>query len=509
MPTWGELGVRSGPNAHDFGVRMKRIWLTFLALGPLAAGCASTAPLRHAEVTPPPAYEAVQPDHDSLQAAALDDWWTLYHDAQLEDLVNRALANSPNARTALAVLQQAAAVREQSRAQIFLPTGNPSGTATETHTDIINSAGAVTIPGFNQAGNSNSLSANFDVGWELDLFGRRIVQNRAANADFYSAAFQYEATRTALIANVAQSLFQLRGLSLQLRDARETARIDKQLLDMVSTRVDRGLSAGGDLDQAAANSESANAQAESLQAQLTTAQRTLLVLVGAGFDPVASLAPDTPVGTPPPVPSAAPGDLLRRRPDVKQAELKLRSSVATLKVDQLALLPTIRLQPGVSLSRSSGAFGSTSAAWSIGANLTAPILDRPRLIGAVHAQRAVAEQAIISYESAVQTAYGDAENAFVYLDSDRRRVAFLTDAEAHAEAAYEKSRVGYERGLNDLQTALTAESTWRTTRTQLSAAQATLMQRSVQVFKALGGGWAPDAPAASTPLAAASSRGTK
>ncbi len=108
---------------------------------------------------------------------------------------------------------------------------------------------------------------------------------------------------------------------------------------------------------------------------------------------------------------------------------------------------------------------------------------------------------MIAYEKAVQTAYGDTENAFTFLESDGRRVRLLVDAEARAHSAYDKASVGYARGFNDLTSTLSTEATWRTIKSQLSSAQATLMDRSVQVFKALGGGWTPDQPAAATPYA--------
>jgi outer membrane protein TolC len=94
----------------------------------------------------------------------------------------------------------------------------------------------------------------------------------------------------------------------------------------------------------------------------------------------------------------------------------------------------------------------------------------------------------------VQTAYAEAENALVSLDSDRRRVEHLRAAERNAAAAYEAKRIGYSRGFNDIQAALTAESTWRQGRVALAQAQIAAMQRSVQVFKALGGGWSSAAP---------------
>ena len=130
--------------------------------------------------------------------------------------------------------------------------------------------------------------------------------------------------------------------------------------------------------------------------------------------------------------------------------------------------------------------------WTLAAGLTAPVLDRPRLLALVHQQRAVAEQAVIAYEKSVQTAYGDAEQAFGYYDSDKKRVALLVQAEKNADFAYQAKQTGYSRGLNDLQTALTAEASWRQARLSLAQAQVSVMQRSVQVFKALGGGWTPE-----------------
>ena len=485
---------------------MKRI-LAISATALLAAGCVTPEKVRQAAVTPPPAYQAPPAPADGLVPASLDHWWKLYGDAQLDQLVDQALSTAVDARTAMARLEQAAAVRAGTRDQVLLPSGAINGTATRTSTTILQSNSS--FPLFAQPGATENYSANFNVSWELDLFGRRGHELRAADADFFTAAFTYEATRTALIANVAQSLFQARGLALQLADAQEIARIDRQLADQAKVRLDHGLSPEGDYDQAQATVEAEDAQVESLRAQLVTARRTLLVLVGLGFDPLEKLPADAQVGAPPPVPTTLPGDLLRRRPDVREAEWRIVSATHTLRYDELAVLPTIKLQPGISLTKATGPFGQTSWAWSIAGNLAQPVLDRPRLIAQMHAQRAVAEQDVIAYEGAVQQAYADVENALVYLDSDRRRVDMLRSAEARAEKAYENERTAYGRGLVDLPTALQVESTWRTIRTQRSSAEATLMQRSVQVFKALGGGWTPDAPAVDTPYAALAATGVK
>ncbi len=481
---------------------MKRIFLILAASAPVLVGCVTPSKVGKPDAEPPAAYEAPRPQTGGQNPAALDRWWTLFDDQQLDNLVDEALKNAPDARDALAKLQQAAAIRRETIDQLYIPSGAVQGTATQTHNHLIASSSP-----FGQSGTTENFSANFNVGWELDLFGRRAAGKKSADADFYTAAFTYEATRTALAANVAQSLFQARGLALQLKDARDTARISHELARIAQVKFDHGLAAQADVDQSAASAEAADAQVASLEAQLTTARRTLLVLVGKGFDPLGSLVASPVVGALPPVPSQVPGTLLRRRPDVRAAEWRIVSASGTLKTDELAVLPTIKLNPGASITKATGVFGATTAAWSIGASLAQPVLDRPRLIAQIHAQRAVAEQAVIAYEKAVQTAYSDAENAFVNLEADSRRVGLLTDAEQRAHSAYEKARLGYARGINDLTTALQAESTWRNTQAQLTSAQSTQMQRAVQVFKALGGGWTPAAPADGTPFAARAAKG--
>jgi outer membrane protein TolC len=205
------------------------------------------------------------------------------------------------------------------------------------------------------------------------------------------------------------------------------------------------------------------------------------------------------VGTPPSTPAILPGRLLERRPDVKQAQWALEAQLERHKVAKLDLFPRLSLQPGATITQTVGDFDATSLFWNLGLGLTVPILDRPRLLAQVGVQRAFGDELVINYERAVQTAYVETENALVLLDSDRRRVEILRAAEARAESGYRKKRQGYLLGVDDLTTALVAETTWRQLRIQRTAAEVNLMQRSVQLFRALGGGWSPEAPAASAP----------
>ncbi|RYG00142.1 MAG: TolC family protein, partial [Caulobacteraceae bacterium] len=195
-----------------------------VALACLAlSACAST---RSVDTRLPAAFEAPSPP--PAGAVALDTWWIAFNDPQLTGLIEQALAASPDARTAAARLQEARATRQGALTN-FLPQGNIRGSASKTDSRVIDGT-RVSIPDFSTVGESESYGVNFDVTWEIDLFGRVFAARRAANAEMAAARLDYEATRASLAANVADSYFQARGLAIQLEDAKATARIQSELL---------------------------------------------------------------------------------------------------------------------------------------------------------------------------------------------------------------------------------------------------------------------------------------
>lgn len=486
---------RPGPRLPRFGAVLAALGLSGLAL----AGCVST-PRPTPDTRLPAAYEAPA----GTAQANLDRWWTSFDDPQLTSLIETALEKAPDARTAAAVLDEARAVRKGQVRQIYIPGTPLTGSASKTHTDILDSSGAA---GFTQGGASENYAANFDVSWELDLFGRRRAGLGVVNNDFAAARFAYEGARASLAANVAQSYFEARGLAVQLDDARQTERINTSLRDFAVRKANAGLIATSEADRAEADLADTQARAANLQAQLDVARRSLLILVGRGIDPLASLPVDARLDVAPPVPATIPGELLGRRPDVREAQARLASASGTLKVNELALLPTFNITPGVGLTKAvqpafpfaggggGGKTSTTSSAWTIGANVSIPVLNIPALLADIDAQNARTRQAAIAYEKAVQTAYGEAENAMLQLAADQRRVDLLTAGEARAERAYAANRKGYGLGLIDLTTTLQAEQSWRAARAALTGARTDALLHAVQTYKALGGGWSPSAPA--------------
>jgi NodT family efflux transporter outer membrane factor (OMF) lipoprotein len=483
-------GERARPRPLRSGASLLVLGLVGLAM----AGCVNT-PRPTPDLRLPAAYEAPA---GSAQAD-LDRWWTSFNDPQLTSLIETALEKAPDARTAEAKLEEARAVRKGQIRQIWIPGTPLTGKASKTHTEILDSSGAA---GFTQGGDSESYSANFDVSWELDLFGRKRAGLGVVNNDFAAARFAYEGARASLAANVAQSYFEARGLAVQLDDARQTERINASLRDFAVKKANAGLIATSESDRAESDLASTQARVANLDSQLSVARRSLLILVGRGIDPLASLPVDARLDLAPPVPATIPGELLGRRPDVREAQARLASATGTLKYDELALLPTFNITPGVGLSKSvspsfpfagggGGSTSTTSSAWTIGANVSIPVLNIPALLADIDAQNARTQQAAIAYEKAVQTAYGEAENAMLQLAADQRRVDLLTAGEARAERAYTANRKGYGLGLIDLTTTLQAEQSWRAARLALTGARTDALLHAVQTYKALGGGWSP------------------
>jgi outer membrane protein TolC len=335
------------------------------------------------------------------------------------------------------------------------------------------------------------------VNWELDPFGRALFAGKAANAEVAQVRFAYEAARAGIAAQTADAWFQAKGLAIQLADARETVRIEQELYDLASKKAEAGLAPATDADRVAGDLAAAKAQAEALAAQLQVEKRAVLILAGRVVEPTASITAAPDVGEVPAVPQSLPSELLERRPDVRQAQAAVRSQANQKILDGLALFPSFSFTPGLGWQKvKQPGFSSTSQNWVLGGTITQPILSIPRLLAEWKAQDARTEQAVIAYEKTVQTAFQEAEGALVSLEADRKRVALLTDGEQRARRAYEAARIGYERGLTDLSITLQTEQAWRSVRAQLTSAQVQALRRSVQAYKAIGGGWPAQAYAA-------------
>jgi NodT family efflux transporter outer membrane factor (OMF) lipoprotein len=471
-------GDKQAGSAKGWGSNL----LVTAACAALLGGCADSR-LSQPQIRLPTAFEAPAGE-PAVQPATLERWWTLFNDPQLETLTEAALISAPDARVALARVEEARALRSQRLASLW-PQGNLNGSAT--HQETSQNGGG----GFTTTGSLNTLSAQFNASWELDVFGRSRTGRRVANEDLAAARFNAEAAKRVLAGDVARSLFSARGLAIQLEDARETVRISGEVARVSGIRAERGLGTRSDAARVQADLQSAQAEIVRLDAGLRTARRSLLVLLGRGTEPLDGLPIEATIGAIPDLPPTAPSELLVRRPDVREAEARLRVAADTARLSGLALLPTFTLRPGASISRTSGAYAATTTMWSLGVGALLPVLDRPRLMAVVRGDKARGEQAVIAFERAVQTAYGEAENAMTLLEADQARIERLSSAETQARFAYDAARRGYQAGLTDINALLDAERAWRGVRSTLNAARTQTLQDAVAAFQALGGGWSP------------------
>lgn len=486
--------------------------LTFPALLLLAA-CATGSP-RAPQVATPPAFEAQGAVATPVQ---LDRWWTLYGDPQLTALIDEALDRGFTTREALARLDEARAVRRNALRD-FDPRGNLQASATRQQTYNLGSGsgiapgggagGGTGQPGTGQPGTGqggfpaggfifpgqlDTYALSLPVQWELDLFGRRGAARRTADAELDASRFAYLGARSTLAADVADQLFQARGLAVQVADSRETLRIRQELRRVVGIRAQRGLAPNADVNRVETDLATAQAQLQLQEAQLFAARRSLLALLGRAGDRLDSVPVEARLAAPPLIPAGLPADLLVRRPDVLEARARLEGALGRLRTAELAQFPTLTLTPSAGLNIVRGVFEATTSFWSLGANLALPLLDRARLRQDVKMQDARTEQAVLAFERSVQTAFSEADQSIAALEADRRRAGVLEGGEARARASYDATLTQYRRGLTDLQGLLDAEAMWRAARSQTTAARIDALSRSVQLFKALGGGWSADA----------------
>ena len=447
---------------------MRRLALS-LGLAAMLGACQS-ANITPPNLTLPAAYEGPS-GAGPLTTQQLDHWWLLFDDPVLNGLEADAFRYSPDARTAAARLMEAMGAEGSQIAKTF-PTGNIEGNATHERQYDTASGSSNLIP---VGGTYISETANFNVSWEIDLFGRLALQRKIAKDQYAEARFNIEGTLASLAASVADEYFQARGLAIQIDNARDTVRIEQGLQRVAERKAQLGLGAASDADRVAADLSQAQATADDLEGQLHAVERQLLILVGHGIEPTSVLSVPAQVNDPPPTPSAVPGDLLARRPDVREADAHLRASTGLDKLGHLALFPTFTILPGLGLSRQvepgvsyippnliTQQQTTSVGLWSIGGGVSIPVLDIPQLLYEAKADDARTQKSAIAYEKTVQTAYGEAENALINLAASKRRSSVLEVGEARSHRASDAAQKRYGMGLDDMTSALSAEQAWRT-----------------------------------------------
>lgn len=418
-------------------------------------------------------------------------WWRRFDDPALAALIATALDANPSVTGAQAALRQARALAEVQRAGLG-PVLSASGSAQHSRSDGGDA--------------SNAFKAGVSASWEVDVFGGNRAAADASDADARASAASLGGVQVSLAAEVATRYIDLRGLQARLAMARSNLATQVETLQITRWRAQAGLVSSLDVEQAVSAAEQTRAQIPALQTSLGQALNALAVLTGQAPGTLGtSLDDEAPIpAAPAGLALAFPAETLRQRPDVRAAELKVQSAASRVAVADAARHPSFGLSGSLGLSALTlgSLIDGASLLRSLLASVSAPLFDGGAARAQLRAQEAALDQARASYRDTVLTALQDAEDALVAIRGDRERLGRLQAAASAAANAEWLARQRYRSGLVDFTTVLGTQRTLLSTQDSVASAQASLSARHVQLYRALGGGWTPDAEAAAAPRAA-------
>ncbi len=452
------------------------------------AGCASLLNTPSSDVSNVPAPAAWSNGEASPSATSLADWWQRFGDAQLTALVTQALQANNDVRTAQAVLRQSRAQRDVTAAGL-LPSVNAAAAAQRS-----------------KAGDKdpvNSYQAGFDASWEPDIFGGVASGVAAADADTRAAALSLANVQVSIAAETAVAYMELSALELRLAIARENLASQEETLQIADWRAQAGLTTSLDVEQARTSTELTRAQIPALGTSIAQARSSLALLTGVTPEAMqATLRVAAAVPTADDALALAfPAETLRQRPDVRQAEERVRAAAARVTQADAARYPSFRLSGTLGLAALTlgGLTGGNSLVSAVLGSVSVPLYAGGALTAQVRAQEAALDQARIAYEAVVLTALKEVEDALVALSTSRERLATLRRAAEAARNAALLARFRYNSGLIDFQSVLQTQLTLLSVEDGVANAQATVGVAHVQLYKALGGGWQPESAASTGP----------
>lgn len=447
------------------------------------AGC-TMGPDYHAEAPATPAQWQAAPAADLQQAnpETLKTWWKSFGDAQLDRLMERALAGNLDIKIALARIDQARAERRGTRAELFPTVNVTTGAQRQSNP----------FPGFAPDIKFNLFEMGFDALWEIDLFGRQQRRLEAASADLDAAGEQYRQSAVMLSAELTRSYIDYRSQQNQLRITRSNLEAQRHTLALTEKLFNEGVVARHDVVRARAQAEITAAQIPALEANLIAGLHQLEVLAGqtpgalagkldaAGAVPATSAQPLL----------ASPADTIKRRPDIRFAERRLAAATAMQGAAIAELFPKISLSAFVGLRNTDIESLFKSAAFSYGTvgNLMQPLLNFGRIRAGIDLTEARQKEAYLAYEKAVLEALQETETALTrYLKEEIRRQT-LARSVADLQESVRLSQLRYQEGVISFLDVLDAQRVRYVSEIDLARSQAAASTHLIAVYKALGGG---------------------
>jgi NodT family efflux transporter outer membrane factor (OMF) lipoprotein len=441
----------------------------------------------------PPGFKAqAEPNAGAADLAA---WWRALNDQELNKLVDKAVKSNLDLQIALDRLQQARTY-EAVVVGHALPEIDASAAAGRgTGSDLTKGRADPTLRSADSGAGLQQINtiAGFDAVWELDLFGKFRREFEAARADSEAArAARYEVL-TSVVCDVVRAYVDLRGFQLRAGILHKASDVLRESLRIVNIRYERGIT--NELDVALATRELATLEAQiaPLEAEVSAAQNTLAVLVGEYPENMVAelstpeLIPTMPAATSPGLPL----DLLKRRPDIQEAERQLAAATARVGVATADLFPQVTLSASIG-SQGQG-WGTTPSVnkhiWSFGPGAQWPLIDFGALDAQVDIADLAARASLANYRKTILNAVQQVDTSLDAYDAQQRRLDKLSTAMLAAQRAVDLATARYDRGLTDFLNVVDAERQFYDLQEQYSEAQVAQGEQFVQLYKSLGGGW--------------------
>lgn len=455
----------------------------------LTAGCAMTGP----DFKTPDAKVADEwtaretPGINNLPQAD-SQWWKVFNDPVLDELVQTAYEQNLTLQIAgLRVLE--------ARAQLGIVTGNlypQSQSVSGNYSYNRGKETAVTDRYFNQAG------TGFDAAWELDFWGKFRRGIESADANLIANIASYDDVLVTLTAEVARSYVLIRTLEERIRLARENIKIQQRSLELTTNQFETGSVTELDMQQATTQLRNTQASVPNLLISLEQAQHALSILMGMlpqDLNAMLGAGSNIP-SAPAEVATGIPADLLRRRPDIKQAELQAAAQSAQIGIADAELLPSFTLLGSIGWNVNDAGnddlgdlFDSNNLAFSTGPSFQWKILSYGRLKNQVRVQDARFQQLLTNYENVVLNAAAEVKNAISGFVHSGVEAGYRKQSAAAAKRSADLSMLQYTEGVSLYQSVLDATRSLASQQDAYAVTRGNIATSLIALYKALGGGW--------------------
>jgi len=486
------LNQRGNPTRPGMPKAAIAVLVGLIQLGVLF-GCTVGPDFQRPEAVVPVRWSDSAPAAAGAPKTASDEtlarWWTVFGDPVLTSLVDRAAAGSLDLKLAEARIREARAARAVAAGGLG-PALDASGSYRRSRSSV---AGAQEKTATVTA---DQYQAGFDAAWEIDLFGGRRRSLEATEADLEAAVESRRDTMVRLMAEVARNYIQLRAYQQQIAITGQNLAAQQHSARLTRARFEGGFVSG--LDVANADAQVAETAAQVPVLELSARQTLYNIGILIGEAPAALDAELSPAGAiaqaPPEVPAGIPSDLLRRRPDIRQAEARIHAATARIGVAVAELFPrfTVSGAAGYRSDDFSSLLEGSSRFWSLGPSAVWRLFESGGLRAGVEVQKALQEQEVIAYQQTVLAALQEVENALVASVKEQAHRDALAAAVAANRKAVSLAEKLYVEGMTDFINVLQAQQSLYSTENALAQSTAAVSLNLVAVYKALGGGWSEE-----------------